>query len=152
MEKPNRALKQNPALDFFAPFIGEWISEGTHPYIPDVTLHGNCTLEWIEGGAFVISRTSMDNPQIPDGIAIFGSDDVTKKLFQLYFDERNISRMYEVSFEENTIEWKRNTPEFSQQFTLTISADGQTMTGKGMMRQNDQEWEDDIQLNYIRLK
>jgi hypothetical protein len=57
----------------------------------------------------------------------------------LYFDERSVSRKYNVSFKKNVLTWWRDTPEFSQRFTITISTDGRTMVGIGTMKKEDAE-------------
>jgi hypothetical protein len=149
--RTNKASKQNPALKAFEPFIGEWDVQGSHPYVPDTTLHGHHTFKKLEGGAFVVMRTHIDDPRFPDGIAIFGSDDTTGELFMLYFDERDISRKHDVSVEGRVLAWKRDTPAFSQRFTLEASADGNGLVGKGRMKKENGEWEDDIQLTFSRV-
>jgi hypothetical protein len=37
-------------------------------------------------------HSEIDEPEIPSGIAIIGSDDATDEFFMLYFDERGVSR------------------------------------------------------------
>jgi hypothetical protein len=37
-------------------------------------------------------RTEIEEPGIPSGLAIIGSDDQTEALTMLYFDERSVSR------------------------------------------------------------
>ncbi|MGP8267955.1 MAG: DUF1579 family protein [Beijerinckiaceae bacterium] len=98
MRPKNEAEKQNPALEPFAALVGEWTTVGTHPYVPAKTFHGRGTFEWIEGGAFLLMRSEIDEPEIPSGLAIFGSDNATGEYFMLYFDERGVSRKYNVSF------------------------------------------------------
>jgi hypothetical protein len=130
---PNRALKP------FNVLVGEWQTVGTHPGLPDTTLHGHTSFAWLEGGAFLIMHSEIDEPEIPSGIGIIGSDDATDEFFMLYFDERAVSRKYNVSFEKNVLTWWRDTPEFSQRFTITISTDGRTMVGTGRMKKGDAE-------------
>ncbi len=132
--------------------VGNWKTVGKHPYLPGEELHGSATFEWIEGGAFIKMTTSVDHPQIPDGISLFGSDDDGRRLSMLYFDERKVSRIYEVSFENNTLIWWRDDPKFSQRFAVTIEGDGRTMRGKGGMRRDSKRWEDDLSLVYTRVK
>ncbi len=62
-----------------------------------------------------------------------------------YFDERDISRKYDVSIENNVFSWERITPEFSQCMTITISDDGNTLVGTGTMQKDGGAWENDIQ-------
>ena len=72
----NKAAIQNPALKRLSRIVGDWQTIGKHPYFPDRTLHGRTTFAWAEGGAFLSMHTHMGAPGLPDGIAIFGSDDM----------------------------------------------------------------------------
>jgi len=94
----------NPALEPFRVLIGNWNTTGTHALIPDTILHGRTSFEWLEGGAFLVMRSEIDEPGIPSDIAIIGSDDSTKEYFMLYFDERGVSRKYGVGLRDNI--WK----------------------------------------------
>ncbi|MDE2019277.1 MAG: hypothetical protein KGJ13_02930 [Patescibacteria group bacterium] len=148
----NKAQKQNPALEPLKVIIGEWSTEGTHPYVPDKTLHGSARIEWIEGGAFLIIRAHIDDERFPDGVEIFGSDDATGEFFMLHFDERGVSRKYDVSFRGNVLTWRRDDPGFSQRMVLTIADDGKSMASKGEMNRDGKGWEPDLQLMYTRTK
>ncbi len=119
----------NPALQPFTVLIGDWNTVGTHPLIPDTTLHGRTSFEWIEGGAFLMMHSEIDEPSVPTGIAIIGSDDAKGEYFMLYFDERGVSRKYEVALRDNIWKWWRNVPDFSQRYTGTIMDHGNTIVG-----------------------
>lgn len=62
--------------------------------------------------------SAIDYKGFPKGIAILGSDDTTQKYFMLYFDERKVSRKYDVSIQDNVLKWWRNAPKFSQRYIL----------------------------------
>jgi hypothetical protein len=141
----------NPALAPFAFLIGEWTLIGHHPYFPDTELHGRASFEWLHNGAFLMMRTEIDEPKIPSGISIFGSDDNLKTFSMLSFDERGVSRVHGVSIEGTVLEWWRDDPAFSQHFTVTVSEDGKTMTGKGRMKKAGADWEGDLELAYTRV-
>jgi hypothetical protein len=145
------ALIANPALRPFAVLLGEWRTVGTHPYFPDVTFHGRASFEWLEAGAFLIMRTETDEPQIPSGLAIFGTDDATGDCSMLYFDERKVSRKYEVALKDNVLRWWRTAPGFSQRYVATISGDGRTIVGKGELSKDGVTWEGDLELTYSRM-
>lgn len=147
----HEAAIPNPALKPFDILIGEWKTIGTHPYLPN-TLHGHTSFKWIEGGSFLIMHSEIDEAGVPSGIAIFGSDDSTGEFFMLYFDERNVSRKYDVSFHDNILKWWRNEPEFSQRYTWTITNDGQTIIGKGELSKDSTTWEKDLELTFNRVK
>jgi hypothetical protein len=147
----NEASKPNPALAAFKILVGAWTTTGTHPLVPGKTFHGRTTFEWMEGGSFMVMRSQIDEPEIPSGISIFGSDDSTGEFFMLYFDERGVSRKYDVSLIGNVWKWWRLTPEFSQRFEGTISENGNSIIGKGQMSKEGNSWEGDLELTYQRV-
>src|SRR5215212_11182399 len=107
----------NPALEPFSVLIGEWMTAGTHPKLPGITLHGHTSFNWMEGGAFLVMHSKINEGKIPTGIAIFGSDNTKGEYFMLYFDERKVSRKCDVLFQDGVLKWWRNGPEFSQRYT-----------------------------------
>jgi hypothetical protein len=147
----SEALIPNPALRAFDVLVGEWQTTGTHPYMPGTVFHGRASFTWHEGGAFLIMHTEIDQPEVPSGVAIFGSDDVAKAYFMLYFDERGVSRKYDVTMTENVLTWQRDEPNFSQRYTIAIADDGNRMVGKGEMSRDGAAWEDDLSLTYVRV-
>lgn len=146
----NEAAIPNPQLQPFQVLIGKWSTTGTHPYLPGKVLHGTASFEWAHGGAFMLMQTSMEEPDIPSGIALFGSDDAAGRFYMLYFDERGISRKYDVDVYENRIVWFRDHPAFSQRFSITIVDEGEEMIGDGQMSRDGGAWESDLQLKYTR--
>jgi hypothetical protein len=148
----HEAAIPNPALRPFEILIGEWKTIGTHPYVPDTTFHGRTSFKWIEEGAFMIMHSEIDEEGIPSGIAILGSDEATGEYFMLYFDERKISRKFDVSFSDNKLKWWRNASGFSQRFTWTISDDGNTIISKGELSKDNTTWEKDLELTFNRIK
>ena len=147
----NEASIPNPKLEPMTPLVGEWKTVGTHPMVPGTTFHGRTSFSWLEGGAFLVMHSQIDEPEIPSGIAVFGSDDASDTLFMLYFDERGVSRKYHVSFRDATFKWWRTAPGFSQRFTGRITDDGRTIVGEGELSRDEQSWEGDLQLTYTRI-
>ena len=145
------AMMPNPGLKSLEPLIGAWATVGHHPMVPGVTFHGRTTFEWHEGGAFVVVRSEIDEPQIPSGIAIFGSDDEMDTLSLIYFDERAVARRYEAAMERHVLRWWRTTPTFSQRNTITIAPDARTMQGVGEMSRDGGPWGPDLALTYTRM-
>ena len=117
-------MAPNPALRRFEALVGEWRTTGTHPYLPGTVFHGHTSFAWHEGGAFLIMRTQIDEPEIPDGVAIIGGDDVAETYFMLYADERGVCRKYDVTMSGNSLTWRRDEPSFAQRNTITIHDDG----------------------------
>ena len=75
---------------------GRLATTGTHPLVPGTTFHGRTSFAWHEGGAFVVMRSEIDEPEVPSGVAVIGSDDAAGTLTMIYFDERDVSRRYTV--------------------------------------------------------
>ena len=142
----------NPALQPFGVLVGAWKTIGTHGSLPNIVLHGRTTFEWFENGAFLMMRSEIDDARFPSGVAIFGSDNVAGEYFQLYFDERGVSRKYDVSLADNILKWQRNGTDFSQRNTLTITDDGWTIIGKGELSKDGLVWEQDLDLTYNRIE
>jgi hypothetical protein len=142
----------NPGLAAFQPFVGTWTTEGRHPMLQGTTLRGRATFEWLDGGAFLCTRSEIDDPRFPSGIALIGSDDETGSLTMLYFDQREVSRRYEVTIDSGVMRWERTTPALSQRFALTIAPDGHTMHGVGEMSRDGGAWGPDLELTYTRAR
>ena len=147
----SKATKPNPALKPLSILIGQWKTRGSHPYVADKILHGHTSFQWMEGGAFLIMNTHLDDPRFPDGVAIIGSDDGHDLLYMLYFDERGVSRKYNFSIDENEWSWWREDRELSQRFSCSILNDGQTMVCEGRMRKQAGKWEGDLDLTYEKV-
>jgi hypothetical protein len=148
----NEAAKPNPALQPLGVLIGTWATVGIHPLLPGKTLHGRTSFTWIAGGAFLLMESRTDEPDIPSGLAIFGSDNATGECVMLYFDERNVSRRYEVRCHGHAWSWWRNAPDFSQRLTGTVSSDGRTMESHGQYSRDGAAWEPDLALTYTRVE
>ena len=140
----------NPALSRLGWLIGMWTTVGTHPMVPGTTFHGRTSFDWLEGGAFLRIRSEIDEPQIPSGIAIVASDDAVGQCWMLYFDERGVSRRYEVALGDRCLTWWRDAPGFSQRCTCTLSEDGRTIESRGELSRDGSSWEGDLALTYER--
>jgi len=147
-----KALIPNPKLAEFAPLIGTWTTAGHHALIPDTPLHGRASFEWLEGGAFLCMRSEIDEPRIPNGIAIIGSDDQDDSFSMQYFDERGVSRRYEVAMDGGVMHWWRAAPDISQRYVVTVSADGDTLHARGELSRDGGPWGPDLELTYTRVR
>jgi hypothetical protein len=148
----NAALIPNPALRPFAVLVGEWRTSGTHSLMPDTTFHGRASFTWHEGGAFLLMRSEMDEKEIPSGVAIIGSDDAAATFVMVYFDERGVSRKYDVTLTDNRLVWARDEAGFAQRNTLVIEEGGSRIVGLGEMSRGGGKWEGDLSLTYERIK
>jgi hypothetical protein len=146
-------MQANPHLEALTVLVGEWTTVGTHPFLPGKTFHGRTSISPLESGAFLLVRMHIDEPEIPDGVAIVGTDDATPEAgVMLYFDVRNVSREYRWTMSRNVFTWSRDAPGFSQRMVLTIAEDGQRIEARGEMSRDGQPWEPDLHLSYTRAR
>ncbi len=147
----HEAAIPNPALEPLSFLIGEWRTEGSHPLLPGKVLRGRTSFAWCDGGAFLVMRSEIDEPEIPSGIAILGTDVDAKECSMLYFDERGVSRRYIVALRRDEWRWWRDSPGFSQRCTAQLVDDGKRMVSHGELNRGN-GWEPDLQLTYTRLR
>ncbi len=145
------ASMPNPPLGPLGVLIGDWSTTGTHPMIPNTTLHGRARFEWLENGAYLLWRSEIDEPGVSSGLAIFGSDDSSDKYSMLYFDERGVSRVFAAALHDNIWKFQRIVPGFSQRFTGTIVDGGNTIMGVSELSRDDVTWNKDLELTFKRI-
>ena len=143
--------KPNPALEPFRVLIGSWNASGTHGLLPDAILRGHTSFEWLENGAFLLMRSELDDPRFPRTITIFASDDAQAECYMLTFDERGVSRKYEVTLQDNIWNWWRNAPGFFQRYQGIIGDGGNTIVCKGELSKDGLSWEKDLDVTYSRV-
>ena len=72
----------------------------------------------------------------------FGSDDATRRFSMIYFDERGVSRVMDVSAADDSVTWRHVDPDFAQR--LTIRKEGDRLISKGLMSERGGPWTDDL--------
>ncbi len=150
-EEERQEIIINPALKELAILVGEWKTKGFHPMLPS-PVQGHASFGWLEEGAFFYWRSSYEKPGPPNGIALIGRDDTTGNYDMLYFDERGVSRIYQMSLEGKIWKYWRNAPGFLQRTTCQISADLKTIVAHGEKSSDGVSWEQDLDLTYTRIE
>jgi len=107
--------------------------------------------EWLDGGAFLAERWTVDLPEAPDGTAIIGCDAANGTYFQLYSDERGVCCVYEMKLSGSLWTLHREGEPFAQRFTGTFSDDGATITGRWEMAEDGMHWKTDFDVTYTRV-
>ena len=144
-------MQANPKIQALAVLIGEWTTVGAHPMVPGQTFHGRATFTRLESGAFLLVHMHVDEPEIPDGVAILGTDDATPTPALCCTSMSETSHVNTAGRSPATCGRGRATSRFSQRMVLTIAKDGQSIEAKGQMARNGQAWEPDLQLTYSRV-
>ena len=140
-----QALKELEVL------IGDWTMEAIPPGGEPWPGGARTTFEWLEGDQLVLERSTVEMPEAPDSICVIGCDAANDTYYQLYTDDRNVCRVYEMSIGNG--EWRlwREGEPFAQRFTATISDDGSQIDGRWELDEGD-GWKTDFALVYTRVK
>lgn len=157
---PHTPAARHPTLEHLNALVGTWAAEAMHPLLPDTTISGRATFEWLKGRQFVIWRSHFDHPDIPDSISILGFDNAvepgevgtsTGPCTVHYFDSRGVHRLSHVEAKAGIWRIWRDWPGFSQRVTGTFSDDGNTIICKGELSVDDATWKPDLQVTYTRV-
>ena len=141
-----QALKELEVL------VGEWTQEAIPPGAEPWPGEASATFEWLEGSdnRLLIERSTVEMPEAPDAVCVIGCDAAKGTYYQLYTDERNVCRVYEMSIGDG--EWRlwREGEPFNQRFTAKISGDGNRIEGRWEADEGD-GWKTDFDLIYTRV-
>jgi hypothetical protein len=105
--------------------VGEWSVE-----VPGFDVEARTTFEWLEGGGFLIERSTVDRPEFPNGVMVIGATGPDGALQQHYFDSRGVHRIYEMTLEGGVWMLWREGPDWPQRYVGELSDDGSTITGR----------------------
>ena len=139
------------ALRRLEPLVGEWVLEARWPSGEPWPGGGHAIFEWHDSRAHLVERATAELPEAPDNVSIIGCDAANGTYFQLYSDERGVSRVYGMSIGDG--EWRlwREGEPFSQRFTARISDDGNTITGRWEIAEDFTNYTTDFDLVYRRV-
>jgi hypothetical protein len=144
---PTGMIDRDPTLEPFDALIGTWATEATHPLF-DGVVPGSIEYEWLEGGRFLIQRTSNAHELFPDAISVIGAPEDGDGLVMEYFDSRGVRRTYRVSLEDGVLRTWRDAAGFDQRFSATVAHDG--FEGQWQVAETPGDWKDDLKVRYPR--
>lgn len=153
--KKTRSHQHNPALDHLEVLVGDWKMELSNAaFLPSRsdTVTGRVSFDWVESGAYLVMHMGSKPRGTPDALWLIGRDESSPNYTVLYYDARNVSRVYMMSFSAGRWKMWRNSPGFSQRFEGRLSEDGQTITADWEKSFDDKKWEHDFSITYTRLK
>jgi hypothetical protein len=154
MTNPITITNINPQLQDLQDLIGIWQMEMTNvSSFPDSStiIKGEATIDWFEGGDFVILRQGVKEIE-PWATWFIGRDKDSKNYTVLYLDDTQSSRVYEMSLENRVWKIWRKTPEFIQRFTGEISQDSSHITGYWENSVDATTWTHDFDLTYTKMQ
>jgi hypothetical protein len=112
-------------LEGLTVLVGAWKTVA-----PAMEAEGMTTFEWLQGGGFLIERSTVARPEFPNSISIIGATAPDGGLQQHYFDSRGVARVYEMTLANGTWTLFREGPDWPQRYVGNFSDDGNTITGR----------------------
>jgi hypothetical protein len=144
------SANSNLALRDLAVLVGDWVADITFPGPDGKTATTTVTIIWIERGAFLSIRSIAEWEGPGEAISVVGRNDENSDYTVLYFDDRGVSRVYQMSFAGGVWRQWRDAPGFSQRFTGELSESGNTITAMWEASESGETWTRDFDLVYRR--
>ncbi|WP_144661965.1 hypothetical protein [Paenarthrobacter nicotinovorans] len=119
------ARNPEPALEQLNVLVGVW--ETT---IPTAQTYGRTSFEWLEGGGFLIQRSTVQRPEYPNAVSIIGTTGSDGAFQQHYFDSRGVARIYDMTLKDDVWTLFRDGPDWPQRFVGRFSEDRNTITAR----------------------
>jgi hypothetical protein len=147
MDQPTaeRALKEMEVL------VGEWSQMATPAGGEPWPGEAKATFEWLEGGQLLLERSTVEMPEAPDGVCVYGCDAANGTYYQLYTDDRNVCRVYQMSIGNGEWKlWREGEPSTS----ASPRPSARTATGSRAAGSTtrETEWKADFDLVYAQVR
>jgi hypothetical protein len=148
------AMTQPPGE--LARFVGEWTMTAGPPDGPRWPGEGHVSFAWTGDGAFLAQRWRIEGSNLPEGMptrgtALFGHDEAHGTYVQLYYDNRGVYRVYQMTLHDDEWTMERASPPFAQRFRATFGPDGRTIAGRWEIREPGDKWRVDFDVTYTRV-
>jgi|SRR5579872_1230413 len=150
---PAKVKAVNPAIKELEPLIGDWTMELSNAsFLPDPSaiIRVTSRFEWIEDGDFLINHQGDKKGGEPHATWLISRDESSPDYTAFYFDDRQVSRVYGMSFGKGVWKLWRNAPGFSQRFEGKLSEDGNTLRAFWENSVDDKLWKHDFDLKYVK--
>lgn len=146
---------RDAALQELDRFVGEWRMTAGPPGGPAWPGEARVRFEWLDG-VFLVERWRIEAAALPEGTptsgtTVYGCDAAHGTYVRSYYDDRGVSRIYQMSLQG--AEWTlwREPPPFAQRFRATFSPDGRSIAGRWELKEDGEEWKTDFDVTYTRV-
>lgn len=130
--------------------VGRWELTVDHRAF-GTDVRGVTTFVWHDG-VFLEQSMVVDHPDFTNGLLIIGADDQTEMFSVCYADDRGTLRIYRMAVDGGVWRIWRDTPDYSQRFTGTFTADHDQIDGLWeLSRDEGRTWAHDFRLTYRRI-
>ncbi len=144
---------QNSAFKQLEILVGDWEMELSNTSFlprPSDTVKGPVSFEWVQDGAFLLMRMGDKPPSPLVAMWLISRDESTPEYTVLYYDDRGVSRIYQMSFADDVWKIWREAAGFSQRFEGKFSEDRNTVTASWEKLLDGTKWEPDFNVTYTR--
>jgi hypothetical protein len=143
---------KNKALAALEPLVGEWEYTMYNCWFLeslDTEVKGFTTIERLQG-AFVVLRSS-DADKKPSDVWVIGYSDPQEKYQMFYYDERGVSRIFNVDHKGNKMVFWREDKDFYQRMTLEIKTDSLHTIAEAS-DDKGKTWRKDLEMTHVKAK
>src|SRR5690349_7040933 len=148
-------FQPNPALKALEGLVGKWemvLSNASFLPPSSAPVKGPpVSFAWGEDGAFLVLRMGDKVPGPPQALRVIHRDETTPNYIVLYFDARSVSRIYQMSWQDQVWKMWREAPGFWQRYEGRVSQDGKTITARWEKSSDGSAWEHDFDLTYKKI-
>ena len=145
----------NPALKPLEGLVGEWEMELSNasflPRSSEPVKGPPVSFSWGEHGAFLMMRMGDKAPGPPQALWLIHRDEAAPNYTVLYYDARSVSRVYEMSWQDQVWKMWREAPGFWQRYEGRVSQNGKTITARWEKSSDGTMWEHDFDVTYMKV-
>lgn len=119
---------RNGAMEQLDVLVGSWrttLSNAAFLEPPGLEVPGVATVEWLQD-AFLVFRWTMTDDAgnvASEMVLVLGRSDARESYTALYRDERGVSRVFAMTFDDSRWTLDREDPDMFQRFTADVEAD-----------------------------
>jgi hypothetical protein len=125
--------------------LGTWTSTMRHVAKAE-PVEGLHRYERVLDDAFVLLHSTYEHPEFPDAIAVLGASTCH------YFDVRGVSRLFDLTIDDEGWSMIRRDPDFWQRSTIRfVGLDAMAGTGENSF-DGGSTWQHDYDLSYVRVR
>jgi hypothetical protein len=148
-------MKKNKTLNSLTFLIGKWkteVSNASFLHDPKQIIRGKASFKWFGDKSFLVMKSKSTTTKVvgpPKAVAILNLDDTNHQGSMVYYDERGVSRIYQLNIKGNKWKLRRNQIGFSQKFEGIISRDKKTIKATWFAKEK-KSWRKDFDIVYYR--
>ena len=143
---------KNSALKALKPLIGDWEYTMYNCWFlesMDAKMTGTTKIECLYDSFVVVRGEQADKK--PDDIWVIGYSDPREKYELFYYDQRGVSRIFDMEFDGKKWSFYREDKDFYQRFTADISP-GKIQAKTEASEDKGKTWRKDFDITYIKTK